>query len=810
MADDIKRVGIELTAEGAKDFTTSLKEVSAATKEAYSELKLARSQYDKNTSSVKKLEDRQKYLAKATEEYKKKQDLLTAQLKELEDAENRDEVAISKKKAEINQCKAKLGEYEKALKDVNTQLETHSAQLKDWGEKLKTVGGKMTEVGKTLTTHVTAPIVAVGAASVTAWNEVDGAMDTVTTKTGATGDALEDMQQRVKNIAETIPTDFQTAADAVGEVNTRFGVTGDELEELSKQFVEFAEINDTDVSSSIDSVQSAMAAWGVKTEDAGLMLDVLNKAGQDTGISVDKLSDLLSTNKTALEEMGFSVSDAATFLANLDKNGVDTSSTLAGLKKALQNAAKDGKTSKEAFDELQEKMGEGADKSDAYATAIELFGAKAGPAIADAVREGRLSFDELGTSMEDYAGNVGETFDATVDPLDSMTTAMNTAKDLGYEIVEAAAPMIVQALTTLRDVIQGVKEKWDNLSEGQQEMIIKIAGIAAVIGPLLVVLGTVMSTIGGIVSIVGGLLPVIGGVIGVLGGPLTVAIGIAIAAGALLIANWQSIKQWATDLAANVAQKWEELKTAVSTAISNLQAFLSRTWTLIKTTVLNTVESLRQGVVNKFNAARTLVSNIVSGIRTAVENAFNTAKQTVFGAIENIKTTVSEGLGKAKKTVEDIFDNIKKAIGDKLEAAKKVVGEAIEKIKDKFDFKWKLPDLKLPHIRVDNYIDVPVLGRIPDPKSIHVDWYAKAMDDPYMLEGATLFGAMGGSFLGGGEAGREIMVGEQKAMEMISKASGSDKIVVLLKYLISLLEYYLPKRTGQTTNEINRMLGALL
>ena len=436
MADEIRKVGIELTAQGAQEFTQSLKGIKAATSEAYSELKLAQSQYDKNTSAVDKLKDRQEYLQKVTEQYRKKSELLRGELEKAENAENRDENAIAKKRAELNQCNAKLNDYEKSLKDVNNQLSTHSAQLEEWGGKLKTVGDKTTEIGKGLTTHVTAPIVAAGGASVAAWKEVDEALDTVTTKTGASGEALEDMQQRVKNIAETIPTDFQTAADAVGEVNTRFGLTGDALEDLSSDFVKFAQINGTDVSSSIDSIQSAMAAWGIEAEDAGLVLDTMNKAGQDTGVSVDKLSDLLKTNKTALDDAGFSFSDSAMLLANLDKNGVDAGVAKKKKKKAFQNAAKDGKTSKEAIDELQQKMGEGADKSDAYKTAIELFGAKAGPAIADAVREGRLSFEELGTSLEDYAGSVGETFDATVDPMDQLQTAMNTAKDLGAEIVE--------------------------------------------------------------------------------------------------------------------------------------------------------------------------------------------------------------------------------------------------------------------------------------------------------------------------------------------------------------------------------------
>ena len=80
MADEIRKVGIELTAQGAQEFTQSLKGIKAATSEAYSELKLAQSQYDKNTSAVDKLKDRQEYLQKVTEQYRKKSELLRGEL----------------------------------------------------------------------------------------------------------------------------------------------------------------------------------------------------------------------------------------------------------------------------------------------------------------------------------------------------------------------------------------------------------------------------------------------------------------------------------------------------------------------------------------------------------------------------------------------------------------------------------------------------------------------------------------------------------------------------------------------------------
>jgi len=65
-----------------------------------------------------------------------------------------------------------------------------------------------------------------GKKTVDAWSEIDEAMDTVTTKTGLTGEALLGLQEIAKGIATSLPaTTFQESADAVGELNTQFGLT---------------------------------------------------------------------------------------------------------------------------------------------------------------------------------------------------------------------------------------------------------------------------------------------------------------------------------------------------------------------------------------------------------------------------------------------------------------------------------------------------------------------------------------------------------------------------------------------------------
>ena len=601
-ANNMQEAGLILTAQGADEFKSAMKGISAATKEAYSELKLAQSQYDKNTSSVDKLADRQKYLQKMTEEYTKKEQILQAQLEQMENAEERDEAAIAKKKAEINNCKASLNKYEDALKDVTKQIEGHSAQLKEWGEKLKDVGGKMQSLGGTLTKSVTAPIMGVGAASVVAWKEVHEGLDIVTKKTGATGEALQDMQDRTRNIAKTMPTDFATAGTAVGEVNTRFGLTGDALEDLSVKFIKFAELNDTDVSSSIDNVQSMMAAWGVETEDAGLMLDMLTKAGQDSGVAVDMLSQQLMQNKTALDDMGFSMDESVDLLANCEKNGIDTSTMLGGLKKALQNSAKEGKSSAEALSELQEKLLGAESDAEASQIAMELFGNKAGPAIADACRDGRLSLEDLGYSMEDLAGTTETTFGEIQDPLDQMQPILNTLKDTGASLVTDLGPAIVTVLGAVSDGVSALNTWWSGLDEKQKNVILTFAGLLAILGPVLSVVGSVISTIGSLVTIMGAASAgggVMAGVIAALTGP----IGIAIAAIAALIAigtalylNWDKVCQWAATMKENVTTAWNTLKSNVSSAVEGIKSNAIQKFEDIKSKIQEKIESARDKV----------------------------------------------------------------------------------------------------------------------------------------------------------------------------------------------------------------------
>lgn len=501
MSNDLKSVGLSFKADGAVDFKKSLSEVNNAVNENRSAFKLAKSEWDKGTSSAEKLRATQEYLQNQTETYTAKVDRLTEILKAQESAETRDEAAISKTRQQLDNAKASLNNYKSGLEDVNKKLESGAATLEDYSKKVQGFSDKTGQIGSSLNKNVTAPVAAAAGGVMAAWNQVDEGMDIIVQKTGATGDTLKQMQNVAKNVATSIPTDFETAGSAVGEVNTRFHLTGDELYELSKKFVEFSTLNDTDVSSSIDSVQKALEAFGLGSEDAGAMLDTMNKVGQDTGISMDSLSQLMVTNAASLKELGMSAADAATFLGQCETSGVDTSAVMTGLKKALTNASGEGKTMKEALSELQNTMLNAGTSADAYNAAVELFGSKAGPALAEFCKSGKLNFEDLGKSLNDNLWNVEDTFNNTMDPVDQFKVSLNALKYEGYEVGNVLGPVLVECLQMVMPILYDLIDSWNSLSPETQEMIIKCALLAAALGPVFSIVSKVSGGISSVISV---------------------------------------------------------------------------------------------------------------------------------------------------------------------------------------------------------------------------------------------------------------------------------------------------------------------
>lgn len=560
----IKGITIEIGGDTTY-LNRSLKTVDKSIRSTQNDLRDVNKLLKFDPKNTELLSQKQELLGKAVDE-------TATRLEALKDAQSQmDASGVDKNSDQYKGLQREIIATEQSLKRLKDEQQDFgnvaSQVLKQAGKEVSDYGSKIKGVGDNLTKSVTAPIMAIGTASLAAWGQVDEGLDIVVQKTGATGDALAGMQDSVKNIANTIPTSFAAAGEAVGEVNTRFGLTGDALEDLSTQFIKFAEINGTGLTASVDAAQKALSAFGLGAEDAGAYLDTLTKVGQNTGISVDTLSSGLTKNATAFQEMGLSIDQAAVLMGQIEMSGADTNAVLGGLSKALKNASKDGVSMDKALADLEDSIKNGKSDTEGLAAAYELFG-KSGDQVFNALKSGSLSFQDLGKNALEAGGAVEDTFDAMQDPADQWQVVLNNLMELGYEIGEAIMPAIQTAVEAVIPVIQTLVGWWESLDEDTQGFIVTAALVVAAIGPIISIIGTVTGVIGGVVG-------AIGTVVGVLGGPLTIAIGAAIALGVALWKNWDTVKAKAGEIFTAVKEKWEGIKKAISDAINGAKEAVS-------------------------------------------------------------------------------------------------------------------------------------------------------------------------------------------------------------------------------------------
>lgn len=252
----------------------------------------------------------------------------------------------------------------------------------------------------------------------------------------------------------------------------------------------------------------------------------------------------------------------------------------------------------------------------------------------------------------------------------------------------------------------------------------------------------------------------------------------------------QLLKNIATDIWNGIKATFTAMRGGISGIFNGIKNLASTIWNGIKGSISSVVQAIRNTVVSIITSVYISVSSIFTNLSTGTSSIWNGIKNIISGVVNGIKGSVTNVFSSLRGTVSSIWNSIKTAITNPISTAVSVVKGCIDKIKNAFNFSWHLPYLSLPHISVKGGKAPFGIGGKGSLPSFSIQWYKKAMDEPYILDKPTIFGqANNGQLLGGGESGQEVISGKQKLYDMIQEATngGNEEILNVLKAIYARL-----------------------
>ena len=777
------------------DLQDALKRIRKESNNTNQDLKEINKSLKFNPGNTELLQQKVRNLNKAYEETKKRLDAYKQAMEQLEAKKQSGEQLTEQEQRQyenlqraILQCENQLESYGDALKEASKEAEASETALYKWGQKLEDNQEKLEATGKKMETVGTAMVgtsTAIVGASVAAFNEVDAGMDAVVKATGATGEAAEALGQSVTNVATTVAGsayDWETLGNTVGEVSRRFGFTGQDLDDCSERFLQFASITGTDTVTAVQLVSRAMGDAGIDASEYGTVLDSLAAASQASGIEVDKLAGLLTSYGAPMRALGFDTQSAIAIFSQWELAGVNTETAFSGMKKAISNWSAEGKDARVEFGKTLEEIAACPDIASATTKAIEVFGAKAGPDLADAIQGGRFEYEKFMDILEGSEGTVTATFDETTDGVDQMNVAVKELQSAGAELGAEFSDMAGPVLHEFAGIVHNVAEAFKQLSPEQKEFAAKAIIAVGAAGGLAIGFGKVFQAagqIGGGLKTLSGLMPTVKAGWGAVTGFISAnPIGLGIAAVAAAVAGltwfftqtetgkklwadftgwisekWQGVQDflegipgwwggvttgiatWNETTRQNLANTWDGIKKSASDKWESIKKGANEKWQAIKNNVSSAAETAKSNVTQKWEALKQGTAEKWQSIKSGTAEKWESIKSDVASKAEAIKGAIYDKFSAAKERALGVFESIKSGIVDKIQWAKDRMSGIIEGIKGLFNFSWSLPRPSLPHINwhwnnIGGLLSIPVFDGI--------SWYAKgnavfAPNDPRII-----------------------------------------------------------------------------
>lgn len=652
MASRIKGITVEIGGD-TTGLEKALKSVNSSIKNTQSALKDVNRLLKLDPSNTELLSQKQRLLKDAIGATKEKLDSLkTAQEQAKQQLENGD---LGQDKYDALQ--REIIETEEELRRLQQEAATTStalAKIDEAGKKIGAFGDSVTSAGKAVMPASMA-VAGLGAAAVKTAADFDSSMSKVAAVSGATGDDLDALRDKAREMGAKTKFSASEAADAMNYMAMAGWKTEDMLEGI-EGIMNLAAASGEDLATTSDIVTDALTAFGLSAQDSGHFADILAAASSNANTNVSMMGETFKYCAPIAGALGFSAEDTAEAIGLMANAGIKGSQAGTALRTIMNNLTGDIKLSGSALGEvtiattnadgsmrdlsdiLSDCRGAFAQlsESEQAAAAEALVGKNAMSGFLALMNAGEGDIEKLSTAIANCDGTAERMAETMQDNLAGQLTIL---KSQLQELAISFGEMLMPAIRAIVSKIQAFVDKLNHMSEGQQKAILTIGLMVAALGPLLVIIGTVISKVGvamqGFVRLASGVkklgvaVKAGTGVFGKLGaalGGISAPVIAVVAIIAVLIAAFKHL--WDTN---------EEFRNAI---------------TAIWEGIVSKIQAFCQGIVDRLNALGFDFGSIVDVLK-ALWDGFCQFLAPIFEAAFNVVSTV---LGTVLDVITGLLD----------------------------------------------------------------------------------------------------------------------------------------------------------
>lgn len=589
MANRIKGITVEIGGDTTK-LSKALECVNKNIKNTQSQLKDVEKLLKLDPKNTELLSQKQKLLADSISATKEK-------LATLKNAAEQANTALANGEITQQQYDAlqrEIVETENELKRLETEAKNAGSALQkigDAGEVLQNVGGKISGAGEKLL-PITAGVTSLGTAAVKTASDFDSAMSKVAAVSGATGDDLQALRDKAREMGSKTKFSASEAAEAMNYMAMAGWKTNDMLSGIDG-IMNLAAASGEDLATTSDIVTDALTAFGLTAQDSGHFADVLAAASSNANTNVSMLGESFKYCAPIAGALGFSCEDTAEALGLMANAGIKSTQSGTSMRSIMTALSGDVKFCSAAFGEMEiatsnsdgsmrslsdiladcrvafDQMSE----SEKASAAETLVGKNAMSGFLALMNAAPADIDKLSSAIANCDGTSLSMAETMQDNLAGQLTILKSQlEELAISFGEILMPVIRDIITK----IQGFVDKLNALDPATKQTIIKIGLMVAALGPLLIVVGKTISSIGSTMTFISKIPTMIAGAktafstLGAAIGGISAPVVAVVAVIAVLIAAFVNLWNTNEDFKNSILSIWEQIKSTFERLTSGI------------------------------------------------------------------------------------------------------------------------------------------------------------------------------------------------------------------------------------------------